>query len=155
MGLQHRALFIDRDGTINRDCPYCSDPSDLYIYEDSVRLMKQYKKSGYLVIIVTNQSGIGRGYFTLEQMNEFNRAMLRELEEKGVNVDGIYYCPHHPDEGCECRKPKTGMIKEAAKEHDILLSQSIMVGDRDDIDGEMARRLGMHFRKLDHAKSNE
>ncbi len=150
MGILHRALFIDRDGTINRDCPYCHDPKDLHIYEDAVRLMKQYKKSGYLVIIVTNQSGIARGYFTKEQMDQFNSAMLKELGEKGVEVDAIYFCPHHPDEGCDCRKPATGMVQRAAKEHDIMLSQSIMVGDRDDMDGEMARRLGMHFRKLSH-----
>lgn len=150
MGILHRALFIDRDGTINRDCPYCKDPSDLFIYDDAVRLMKQYKKSGYLVIVVTNQSGIGRGYFTTEQLDEFNNRMKEELKGKGVELDDIYYCPHLPEDGCNCRKPMTGMVKQAAREHEIMLEQSIMVGDRDDIDGEMARRLGMHFRKMSH-----
>ena len=71
MGLLHRALFIDRDGTINRDCPYCSDPKDLVLYEDTVRLMKQYKKNGYLLIVIPNQSGIERGYFNQKQLALF------------------------------------------------------------------------------------
>ncbi len=151
MGLLHRALFIDRDGTINRDCPYCSNPNDLVLYEDTVRLMKQYKKNGYLIIVITNQSGIARGYFTQEQLNSFNQKMIDELSKRGVEIDGIYYCPHLPDENCNCRKPKTGLVEEAVKDHDILLSQSIMVGDRDDIDGEMARKLGIHFRQVKYS----
>lgn len=148
MGILHRALFIDRDGTINRDCPYCFRPEDLEIYPDTVRLMKQYKKNGYLIIVVTNQSGIARGYFTEEQLNKFNNRMKDELSREGVEIDDIYYCPHHPDDKCNCRKPNTGLIERAVKDHDILLSQSIMVGDRDDTDGELARKLGIHFRQV-------
>ena len=150
MGILHRALFIDRDGTINKDCPYCIDPDDLVIYDDTVRLMKQYKKNGYLIIVVTNQSGIARGYFSEEQLKQFNDRMTEELFKRGVEIDDIYYCPHHPDDNCNCRKPKTGMVERAVKEHDILLSQSIMVGDRDDTDGEMARKLGIHFRQVNY-----
>lgn len=150
MGILHRALFIDRDGTINKDCPYCIDPDDLVLYDDTVRLMKQYKKNGYLIIVVTNQSGIARGYFSEEQLKQFNDRMTEELFKRGVEIDDIYYCPHHPDDNCNCRKPKTGMVERAVKEHDILLSQSIMVGDRDDTDGEMARKLGIHFRQVNY-----
>lgn len=151
MGILHRALFIDRDGTINRDCPYCIEPDDLVLYEDTVRLMKQYRKNGYLIIVVTNQSGIARGYFTEEQLEKFHERMIEELKKRDVEIDDIYYCPHHPDENCNCRKPKTGMIDKAVKDHDILLSQSIMVGDRDDIDGALARKLGIHFRQVKYA----
>lgn len=150
MGILHRALFIDRDGTINRDCPYCSNPDDLFIYEDTVRIMKQYRNSGYLIIVITNQSGIARGYFTEEQMNAFNARMLQELEKRGVKVDAIYFCPHLPEENCNCRKPKTGLVERAVKEHEILLSQSIMIGDRDDTDGQLARNAGMHFRQVNY-----
>lgn len=151
MGILHRALFIDRDGTINRDCPYCSDPDDLVIYDDAVRLIKQYKSNGYLVIVITNQSGIARGYFTEEQLNKFNRKMVEELSRRGAQIDDIYYCPHHPDDNCDCRKPRTGLVNRAVKDHDILLSQSIMVGDRDDTDGELARNLGIHYRQVNHS----
>jgi len=150
VGILHRALFIDRDGTINKDCPYCIDPDDLVLYDDTVRLMKQYKKNGYLIIVVTNQSGIARGYFSEEQLKLFNDRMTEELFKRGVEIDDIYYCPHHPDDNCNCRKPKTGMVERAVKEHDILLSHSILVGDRDDTDGEMARKLGIHFRQVNY-----
>lgn len=155
MVILHRALFIDRDGTINRDCPYCKDPDDLVLYEDTVRIMKQYKKSGYLLIVVTNQSGIGRGYFTVEELNAFHTRMKEELLKRGVEIDDIYYCPHKPDDNCDCRKPKKGMIEQAVRDHDIMLSQSIMVGDRDDTDGELARSVGMHFRKVDYTNNGE
>lgn len=151
MGILHRALFIDRDGTINKDCPYCSDPDDLVLYEDTVRLIKQYKNNGYLVIVITNQSGIARGYFTEDQLRKFNGKMVDELAKRGAEIDDIYYCPHHPDDKCDCRKPNTGMVKRAVKDHDILLSQSIMVGDRDDTDGQLARNLGIHFRQVKYS----
>lgn len=151
----HRALFIDRDGTINKDCPYCSDPDQLVIYEDTVRIMKQYKNSGYLVIVLTNQSGIGRGYFTEEQLAAFHGRMKEELSRRGVEIDDIYYCPHKQEDNCNCRKPRKGMVERAVKDHDILLSQSIMVGDRDDIDGELARSVGMHFRQVNYTDNGE
>ncbi len=145
-----KALFIDRDGTINRDCPYCRDPKDLVIYDDAVDIIRNYRESGYLIVIVTNQSGINRGYFTEEQYEEFNRALLSELERRGAKVDAVYHCPHRPDEGCTCRKPGTGLILRAVNDLDIDLGGSIVIGDRDDVDGEMARRLGMQYRILRH-----
>lgn len=142
----NKALFIDRDGTINRDCPYCHKIEDLYIYNDSVELMKQYQKEGYLIIIVTNQSGIGRGYFTLEEFWNFHNHLLNELKKMGVNVTATYFCPHKPEDNCPCRKPNTGLVEKAVKDYNIDLKESIVIGDRDDIDGEMARRLGIKYK---------
>lgn len=141
-----KALFVDRDGTINRDCPYCKDVNDLEIYEDTVEIMKEYQDRGYLIIIITNQSGIARGYFTVKELDTFNNALLDELKKRGVFVDALYYCPHHPDEGCNCRKPSTGLIERAIKDFEIDISKSIMIGDRDDIDGKLARALGMNYK---------
>ncbi len=142
---KRKALFIDRDGTINRDCPYCHKLEDLYIYDDAVALMKSYQERGYMIIILTNQSGIGRGYFTLDEFWAFHNALLRELEKRGVHVDATYFCPHTPEDNCPCRKPKTGLLEKAVKENNIDVENSIVVGDRDDVDGEMARRYGINY----------
>ncbi len=144
------ALFIDRDGTINRDCPYCHEVSDLFIYEDAVTLIRDYAERGFLIIVVTNQSGIGRGLFTVQDLEKFNAAMKEKVRELGGRIDDIYYCPHLPESGCSCRKPATGMIMQAVSDHDIDLSRSVVAGDRDDIDGELARRLGIPFILVRH-----
>jgi len=146
----NRALFIDRDGTINRDCPYCFKPEDLVLYPDTLNVMREYQEQGYLIIIITNQSGIGRKYFTVEQMNRFNNTMLLELRKSGVLVNAIYYCPHLPEDGCNCRKPKTAMIELAAQDFKVNLSESFVIGDRDDMEGVMARKLGIPYRIIIH-----
>ncbi len=149
-----RALFIDRDGTINVDCPYCSKPEDIKMYVDAIDLIKSYRKFGYLVIVITNQSGIGRKFFSEKELVEFNDSLNRCLRKFGASVDRFYYCPHLPEDKCECRKPNGDLVVKAVKDYDIDLTASIMVGDRDDIDGEMARRLGMHYKILTR-KNNE
>ena len=146
--MRRGALFIDRDGTINKDCPYCHDVKDLYIYEDAVEIMKEYKNKGYLIIIITNQSGINRGYFTDQEFHAFHNELLKRLNEREVEVDKTYYCPHRPDENCRCRKPNLGMIEKAMEEFDIDLKSSIIIGDRDDMEGEMGRRLEIKYRIL-------
>lgn len=147
--MRRRALFIDRDGTINKDCPYCHNIKDLYIYDDAVEIMKEYKNKGYLIIIITNQSGINRGYFTDQEFHVFHNELLKRLKERGVEFDKTYYCPHRPDENCRCRKPKLGMIEKAMEEFDIDLKNSIIIGDRDDMEGEMGRRIGIDYRILE------
>lgn len=149
----NKALFIDRDGTINHDCPYCKDPKDLRIYDDAVDIIKDFRKRGFLIVIVTNQSGINRGYFSEAEFEKFNSALLKELERAGAKVDAVYHCPHRPDEGCLCRKPGTGLLLQAARDLDIDLNSSFVVGDRDDVDGEMARRLGMKYMIIKHNES--
>ena len=150
----NKALFIDRDGTINHDCPYCRDPNDLRIYDDAVDIIKDFRKRGFLIVIVTNQSGINRGYFSEAEFEKFNSALLNELERAGAKVDAVYHCPHRPDEGCLCRKPGTGLLLQAVRDLDIDLNSSFVVGDRDDVDGEMARRLGMKYMIIKHNESS-
>jgi len=147
---RNKALFIDRDGTINVDCPYCYKPEELKIFDDAVRLMKEWQDKGYLIIIVTNQSGIGRKYFTVQQMDVFNNALLLKLRKSGVFVNAIYYCPHLPEDNCSCRKPKDGMVRQAVEDFNIDLNQCMIVGDRDDIEGVMARSLSIPYRIIVH-----
>ena len=145
------ALFIDRDGTINRDCPYCHDPTQIDIYMDAVSLIRDYRKRGYLIIVITNQSGLGRHYFSIQDLEAFNEELNRRLKELGAQFDYLYYCPHIPEDNCDCRKPKDGMIRRAIQDHGIDLDSSVLAGDRDDIEGELARKLGLkfiHFRRV-------
>ena len=127
--MANRAVFLDRDGTIAIDVPYCRRPEDFKLFPNIARAIKLLDEHGYKVIIITNQSGVARGYFDEDTLDRIHQKMQRELAERGACIDGIYYCPHHPDDDCECRKPKPKMILQAAKEHDIDLKQSFMVGD--------------------------
>jgi histidinol-phosphate phosphatase family domain/HAD-superfamily hydrolase, subfamily IIIA len=145
-----KALFIDRDGTIIKDVPYSADPGKIVIYDDAVDLMNNYGKKGYLIVIVTNQSGINRGYFSVKDLEKFNNVLTGMLKSRGVRVDAIYFCPHRPDENCRCRKPETGMIMDAVSDLGIDVKHSVMAGDMDDMDGELARRTGMKFILLRH-----
>ncbi len=150
MTMSKPAVFVDRDGTLNRDCPYCYDPKDLYVFADTVELVRKYSDKGYIVLIVTNQSGINRGYFTREQVDNFNDALKKEMKSMGVKVDDVFVCPHRPEEKCSCRKPEKGMVEQALAKYDIDISQSIFIGDRDDMDGELARKYGMKFIQVYH-----
>lgn len=141
---------MDRDGTIIKDIPYSADPGKIVIYQDAVKLMREYEKEGYLIVMVTNQSGINRGFFTRGDLEKFNAVLTGMLKSKGVNVDAIYFCPHKPEENCRCRKPQTGMVMDAAAELGIELKYSVMAGDREDMDGELARRTGMKFILMKH-----
>lgn len=144
------AVFVDRDGTLNRDCPYCKDPKDLYVFVDTVKMVKEYQEKGHYVFIITNQSGLNRGYFTRSELDSFNSALLKEMGSLGVKVDDIFICPHTPEEKCNCRKPEQGMIDQAISSYDIDIKSSIMIGDRDDMDGGLARRVGMKFIQVFH-----
>ncbi|MEM3676129.1 MAG: HAD family hydrolase [Thermoplasmataceae archaeon] len=144
------ALFIDRDGTINRDCPYCHDPGQIYIYEDAVDLIRKYASMGYLIIVISNQSGINRGYFSLEQAMAFNRALKDRVQRMGGRIDDFFICPHRPDEGCDCRKPRDGLIRQALKKYKIDLENSVFAGDSIEMDGALAKSLGIRFIHLSH-----
>ena len=144
----NKALFIDRDGTINVDCPYCSKPEQIRIYKDAIDLIRNYRKFGFLIIVISNQSGIGRKLFSEEDVIKFNDSLNVCLKKFNAEVDKFYFCPHKPEDNCNCRKPKDGMIKKAMADNDIDLIGSIFVGDRDDIDGELARGLSMHYKIL-------
>src|SRR5438094_7040736 len=123
------AVFIDRDDTIMEDCGYCSDPRDVEIFPGVTEALRRLKSKGFKLIIVTNQSGIGRGLFTLEQYRAVEAEVLRQLGD-GV-IDASYFCPDAPGHHCNCRKPATGMICAAAREHQLDLSRSFLVGDKE------------------------
>ncbi|MEM3851682.1 MAG: HAD family hydrolase [Methanomassiliicoccales archaeon] len=136
-------VYLDRDNTLIRDCPYCSRKEDVVLMEGAAEAVAMLNRAGVLAIVVTNQSGIGRGYFTEAQMHEVNTEMERQLVLKGAHIDAIYYCPHSPEVGCECRKPATGLIEMARR--DFHPEKEFVIGDRDDVDGEMARRAGIRY----------
>ena len=144
------AGFVDRDGTLNRDCPYCHDPKDLYVYADTVKALREYQSRGYYVFMISNQSGLNRAYFTQEEMDAFNGALFREMEKMGVHVDDAFICPHTPEEHCSCRKPERGLIEQAMEKYEIDIPKSVYFGDRDDLDGELARKFGMKFILVAH-----
>src|SRR6266567_6437289 len=134
------AVFIDRDGTIMEDCVHCSDPKNVKIFPGIPEALRRLKSNGFKLIIITNQSGIGRGLFTVEQYRAVEAEVLRQLGA-GL-IDGTYFCPHLPGQHCSCRKPATGMILEATREYQVDFSRSFLVGDKE-IDVECARNAGV------------
>ena len=126
-----KAVFIDRDDTIAKDVPYCSRPEDLVLFEGAPSSIARLNKAGYLVIVITNQSGIARGKFTEDDLEKINKKMIADIEKEGGRIDDIFYCPHHPDEKCGCRKPETGMGIAAVTRHKINTKASFMIGNTD------------------------
>lgn len=125
----NRAVFLDRDGTIIVHKPYLADPNQVELIPGGPQALKQLQNAGFLLIVVTNQSVIGRGWATREQVDATNARINSLYAQHGVTFDAHYYCPHAPEENCTCRKPKPGLILEAAKDHSIDLSTSYMIGD--------------------------
>jgi D,D-heptose 1,7-bisphosphate phosphatase len=130
------AVFLDRDGTINEEVEYLSRLEDLRIFPLCHEAIGRINKAGMKVIVVTNQSGVARGYFNEDFLHTLHGQINKMLGEGGAHIDRFYYCPHHPTEGkgtytrdCDCRKPKTGMFLKAAREMGIDLSSSYMIGD--------------------------
>ena len=150
---RQRAIFLDRDGTMNVSKGFISNADDLELIPGTVEAIKAINKSGALAIVITNQPVIARGECSFEELHNIQNKLKTLLGEKGAFVDDIFYCPHHPDKGfegevpelkfdCECRKPKTGMIDEAVDKYNIDLSKSYMVGDST-MDLELARNAGV------------
>lgn len=144
------AVFLDRDGTINVDTGYLHEIDDFQFIENAIEAMQAIKQMGYALIIVTNQSGIARGMFTEDQFMHLTEWMDWSLADRGVDLDGIYYCPHHPEgtveefrQECNCRKPAPGMLLDAQKFLKIDMSNSYMVGDKlDDMLAGRAAEVG-------------
>jgi len=134
------AVFIDRDGTIMQDADYCSDPREVKIFPRVAEALRRLKSKGFKLIIITNQSGIGRGFFTVEQYRAVEAEVLRQLGD-GL-IDATYFCPDVPGQHSSCRKPAPGMIVEATREHQINLARSFLIGDKE-IDAECGRNVGM------------
>jgi histidinol-phosphate phosphatase family protein len=128
--MKHEAVFMDRDGTIIKEKSYTSDPKDVELLPHTVAGIKLLSAKGFKLFVVTNQSGVSRGYFTLQSVYAVHNRMIELLKASGAFIDKIYFCPHSPEDNCECRKPKQGMIKQALQEFEIDLSRSYMIGDR-------------------------
>lgn len=126
-----RAVFLDRDGTIAEDVNYCRRPEDFRIFPRAAEAIAMLNEAGLPVVVVTNQSGIARRYFTEETLAQIHQKMRDQLARGGARVDAIYYCPHHPDDGCRCRKPGTDLFQWAAEELGLALAESYVVGDRE------------------------
>lgn len=153
LSFQQKAVFLDRDGTINQDRGLVAIPEDFVLYEEVYEAMKLLNGSEYLVIVITNQPVIARNLCSLEQLDEIHRKLETKLGLKNVYVDDIYYCPHHPHKGypeenpeykieCTCRKPKTGMIEQAVKKYNISTKESYFVGDTT-IDIQTGKNAGL------------
>jgi D-glycero-D-manno-heptose 1,7-bisphosphate phosphatase len=136
-----RFVLIDRDGTINVEKHYLSDPDQLELYPGVARAIRRLNQMGLGVVVVTNQSGIARGYFDMKRLEEIHDRLYRLLGEEGAVIDGLYICPHGPDDDCACRKPLPGMVEQAVADHHFDPAQSFMIGDKE-VDVEMGRAVG-------------
>lgn len=132
----NKAIFIDKDGTLIPDIPYNVDPDLITLQDNTVNGLTLFQKEGYLLIVITNQSGVAHGFFSEQQLTWVNKKINDLFEANNLHLDGFYYCPHHPAAKvekyrleCDCRKPLPGLILQAAKAHDIDLSASWMIGD--------------------------
>jgi len=143
-----RAVFLDRDGTININEPeYVHKIDDFKFVPGIIPALKKLSKTDYKIIILTNQSGIGRGYFKEKDLEKLNVWMLEHFKREGIRIDKIYYCPHCPTDNCPCRKPKIGMVLKAVQDLGINLSKSWMIGD-DEKDIIMGREANMKTIKI-------
>ncbi len=129
----NKALFLDRDGVINVEKDYLYKIEDFEFIEGLFELCRHYKELGYLIFVVTNQSGISRGYYSEEDFNKLSSWMSKEFLKHSIKIEKVYHCPHHPDISgeCSCRKPSPGMLLKAANEFNISLLDSIIIGDKE------------------------
>ncbi len=151
-----KAVFLDRDGVINVDSGYVHTIDEFEYIEGVFEACSELKQQGYLLVVVTNQAGIARGYYSEDEFEQLTEWMDWNFADKGVDLDGIYYCPHHPEQGlgeykqdCDCRKPKPGMLVSAQRFLKIDMAQSVMVGDKAD-DMRAAIAAGVSTRILVH-----
>lgn len=126
----NKALFVDRDGTLNQDVGYLHSPDQVVLLPGTSKGLALFKEAGWLLVVVSNQSGVGRGYITREQVIQVNDRIQLLLSQDGVTLDRFYCCYHAPWEGCECRKPQAGLLRKAASELSIDLSRSYLLGDK-------------------------
>lgn len=125
------AVFLDRDGVLNRDSEdFVRTVDDVEMLPGVPEAVKALNDAGFLTVVVTNQSGIARGFFTEDVLTQIHRKLIPQVESDGGRISGIYHCPHLPEVGCECRKPSPGMLIRAAREHGIDFANSFLVGDR-------------------------
>lgn len=133
----NRCVFLDRDGTINEEVSYLSRPDQLRLIAGAAEAIKRLNQAGLKVVIITNQAGIARGYFSEAALQQIHLELIKMFRAHDAHIDAIYYCPHHPTAGigvykidCNCRKPKPGLLEKAARELNLDLRQSFIVGDK-------------------------
>lgn len=130
MDILNKAVFLDRDGTINFDSKdYIKSVNEFHIFPYAVEALNIIKDLGYLLIVITNQSGVGRKFLSLEELRNIHNKLLRQMKKNDVEISDIYFCTHLPEENCNCRKPKLGNLEIAQKEHNLDLKQSWFIGD--------------------------
>jgi len=140
--LNTKAVFFDRDGVINEEVGYLHKIKDFKFIHGVFDSCNHFLSLGYQIVIVTNQSGIGRGLYKEEDFHILNQWMLDNFEQEGVRILDVFFCPHGPDDNCYCRKPKPGLFKDAKEKHDIDMNKSWMIGDKED-DIEAANNAGI------------
>jgi D-glycero-D-manno-heptose 1,7-bisphosphate phosphatase len=135
--MSNRAIFLDRDGTLNEEIGFITDPAQFRLYDEAAEAVRLINEQGWCAIVVTNQSGIARRLYSESLLDEVHETMRWTLQQRGARIDAIYYCPHHPDvdeppylSDCACRKPKPGMLLRAAREFDLELAACAVIGDR-------------------------
>ncbi len=136
-----KVVFLDRDGTIIEDKNFLKTPDEIEFIPGSVQAIRILRNLGYKIVVISNQSGIGRGILTEKMVREVNDCLLRRLKEKEAPVDALYFCPHHRDNNCSCRKPKTGMPQKAAQELKLNLKNAVVIGDKL-TDVELGKNMG-------------
>ena len=139
-----KVIFLDRDGTINVDKGFVYKPEDIEFIDGVPEAIRKMNELDYKVIVISNQSGIARGFFTSNDVNKLHKYIDTELRKHGARIDAYYFCPHHPDYGseCSCRKPKIGLVEQAINDFNIDITKSWMIGDKAS-DVECARNAGL------------
>jgi D-glycero-D-manno-heptose 1,7-bisphosphate phosphatase len=135
-----RPVILDRDGTVIVDRHYLDDPERVCFLPGALEGLRSLAGRGHRIILVTNQSGVGRGRFTLERMHEVNNRLIEMAADAGVRIDAIFSCPHAPEDDCSCRKPKAGLVLDAARQFGFVPANAIVIGDKS-TDVELGRRL--------------
>jgi D-glycero-D-manno-heptose 1,7-bisphosphate phosphatase len=138
---RNKVVILDRDGTIVVDRHYLSDPDALEFEPGAQAGLRRMSAMGFRLVVITNQSGIARGFFSLSRLAEIHERMRVMLHGIGVRLDGVYFCPHGPDDGCDCRKPGLGLMQQASRELGFEMSESIVIGDKES-DVEFGQRAG-------------
>ncbi len=139
--MKRPVVFLDRDGTINEEVGYLNHISRFKLLPRVGEALRILKEAGFATVLVTNQSGVARGFFPASLVEEIHQRLQEELSRFGAKLDAIYYCPHHPNDGCRCRKPKPGMVERAVKDLGLDLSRAFVIGDRF-TDLLLAREIG-------------
>lgn len=157
----NKALFLDRDGIINVDFGYVHQIKDFEFVNGIFDLCRYAIDMGFDIYVITNQAGIARGYYTVEDFNALTQWMKKEFLKQDIDIKDVYFCPHHPDKGeneyaktCKCRKPEPGLILKAVKEHDIDIKHSVFIGDKMS-DMDAAGAAGIHNRVLVESKYHD